>query len=108
MFGKQNGLRIKAEYQVTSDSIALYGLDISPSGDVGQACSLTIESCSETEMLKPMAYIDRPKAQELMDDLYRAGLRPNGGKDSVGAVQATEKHLNDMRAIVASKLKVDL
>ena len=45
-------------------------------------------------------------AQVLIDDLWMAGLRPSEGTGSAGSLAATEKHLNDMRKIVAKKLDV--
>lgn len=41
--------------------------------------------------------------QKLMDDLWKYNFRPTGFNES-----ATQAHLNDMRAIVAEKLKVKL
>jgi hypothetical protein len=46
-------------------------------------------------------------AQVLMDDLWNCGLRPTEGQGSAGSLAATQKHLNDMRMIVANQLKVE-
>lgn len=45
--------------------------------------------------------------QSLMDELWKVGIRP---KDigTAGHLSATQKHLEDMRAIVSSKLEVKL
>jgi hypothetical protein len=40
------------------------------------------------------------QAQDLMDKLWMAGLRPTEGKGSAGALAATERHLKDMRKLV--------
>lgn len=40
------------------------------------------------------------QAQDLMDRLWAAGLRPTEGKGSAGALAATERHLEDMRQLV--------
>lgn len=47
-------------------------------------------------------------AQELMDDLWRCGIRPTEGAGTAGSMAAVQEHLKDMRAIVAKELKVDL
>jgi hypothetical protein len=47
-------------------------------------------------------------AQRLMNQLWQSGLRPNNGEGSVANVEALKQHLNDMRAIVASRLEVKL
>ncbi|PZP97528.1 MAG: hypothetical protein DI587_17165 [Variovorax paradoxus] len=38
-------------------------------------------------------------AQLLMDELWRAGLRPTEGTGSAGSLAATERHLKDMQRI---------
>lgn len=43
------------------------------------------------------------QAQELMDRLYAAGLRPTEQRDSAGVLAATERHLQDMRHLVFEK-----
>lgn len=40
-------------------------------------------------------------AQQLMDELWNVGLRPTDGSGSAGSLAATERHLSDMRALVA-------
>ncbi len=40
------------------------------------------------------------QAQDLMDKLWMAGLRPTEGKGSAGALAATERHLEDMQKLV--------
>jgi hypothetical protein len=48
------------------------------------------------------------EAKNLMDELWQTGVRPSSGEGNAGQLGATEKHLNDMRKIVSSKLEVDL
>lgn len=52
------------------------------------------------------AFIDMRDAQQFMDDLWSAGVRPTDGKDPKGQIAATQRHLEDMRAIAFAKLKV--
>lgn len=40
------------------------------------------------------------EAQALMDQLWKAGLRPTEGSGSAGALAATQNHLADMQRIV--------
>ena len=49
----------------------------------------------------PLITINGTEAQGLMDELWRAGIRPKNGEGSVGQIGATERHLADMRALVA-------
>lgn len=48
----------------------------------------------------PMLTISPDEAQGLMDELWRAGIRPTEGAGSVGQLAATERHLEDMRTLV--------
>jgi hypothetical protein len=49
----------------------------------------------------------RPEeAQNLMDELWRTGLRPTEGTGSAGSLAATERHLKDMQTIVMHTLKI--
>jgi hypothetical protein len=48
----------------------------------------------------PICDLRKDEAQQLMDELWRAGLRPSEGSGSAGSLAATERHLADMRALV--------
>ena len=45
-------------------------------------------------------------AQDLLDDLWRAGIRPSNGEGSVGEIGTIKNHLADMRKIAGNKLKM--
>jgi hypothetical protein len=47
-------------------------------------------------------------AQQLMDELWHVGLRPSEGTGSAGSLAATQRHLHDMRALVAKALSTEL
>ena len=49
--------------------------------------------------------ISHKQAQQLMDELWRCGLRPSEGTGSAGSLAATEKHLKDMREIAMGLLR---
>jgi hypothetical protein len=48
----------------------------------------------------PTAYLNRSMAQQLMDELYRAGVRPTEAADNAGELKGTKAHLADMRRLV--------
>lgn len=54
-----------------------------------------------------LAVLDPTAAQELMDDLWRCGLRPSEGAGSAGALAATERHLADMRSVAFGLLRTN-
>lgn len=49
--------------------------------------------------------LEPSNAQELMDDLWAAGIRPSEGTGSAGSLKATEYHLDDMRNIALTLLE---
>ena len=48
----------------------------------------------------PLLTMPMGSGQKLMDELWRAGLRPTEGTGSAGALAATQAHIQDLRAIV--------
>lgn len=48
----------------------------------------------------PMLRLTKADGQELMDELWRIGLRPTEGSGSAGSLAATERHLKDMQRLV--------
>ncbi|KAA0888709.1 hypothetical protein [Oryzomonas rubra] len=53
----------------------------------------------EGEPCEPTLSLDPGAAQELMDELYRVGIRPTEAVDSTGELNATKYHLEDMRKL---------
>lgn len=53
-----------------------------------------------------LAHLSLDEAQQLMDGLYAAGVRPSEGQGSAGAMKATERHLEDMRSLVFQGMRI--
>ena len=53
-----------------------------------------------TEPIQAPFYLEFRDAQALMDRLWDCGLRPSEGTGSAGSLEATRKHLEDMRTLV--------
>ena len=51
----------------------------------------------------PTLSISMTEAQVLIDSLWDCGLRPSEGSGSAGQLDATQKHLEDMRTLVFKK-----
>jgi hypothetical protein len=49
---------------------------------------------------EPTLSLRQDEAQQLMDELWRVGLRPSEGTGSAGAMAAVQAHLADMRTLV--------
>lgn len=72
---------------------------------VALADPMTLTVKTEEELmcrLEPTMRLRPDEAQQFMDELWRAGIRPTEGAGSVGQMAATEKHLEDMRRLVFS------
>lgn len=52
----------------------------------------------------PFLRLELSEAQELMDALWTAGLRPTEGRGSAGAMDATQKHLADLQRVAFTLL----
>lgn len=70
------------------------------------ADALTLTKSDRFTYVEPSVRLSEEQAQKLTNDLWIAGYRPSSGAPSTGQIEATNKHLNDMRRIVESKLKV--
>lgn len=69
--------------------------------------SFAIREVEAGEFVSPAFVLSEEEAQNMMDSLWQAGVRPKdvGGP---GELSALHQHLGDMRAIVANRLKIDL
>jgi hypothetical protein len=56
-------------------------------------------------MIEPMMRLEIQEAQQLMDELWRCGLRPTEGTGSAGSLAATERHLKDMQTVAFGVLR---
>ena len=70
------------------------------------AKTVTLEEMKPGEYCEPTMSIKHKEAQQLIDELWQAGLRPTEGTGSAGSLKATERHLEDMRKIAFNKLKI--
>jgi len=62
---------------------------------------------SRGEIREPSLKLTEDQAQGLMNDLWRSGLRPKGNKNVEEELNAINSHLEDMRQIAFSRLKID-
>lgn len=60
---------------------------------------ITWEKADPGLVSEPMMELGMEEAQQLMDELWKCGLRPTEGAGSAGAMAATQKHLEDMRTL---------
>lgn len=69
-------------------------------GSVAVALPLTMATLvQQYQPTDPFLRLDMGHAQQLMDELWKCGLRPTEGTGSAGALAATQAHLEDMRRL---------
>ena len=107
MYKDNLGFKIRASKREYATGIGLAAI-FDDGKTISIAEPLTMKEHEENTFIREFAQLSNSAAQLLMDDLWQAGLRPSEGTGSAGSLKATEKHLEDMRKIVAEKLKVQL
>ena len=93
-----NGIEIIARQRIEQASGSIKTMTIS---------EVKLEEASELAEVRPVCILDNNAAQELMDSLWDAGIRPTNGSGSAGALAATQNHLEDMRALVRHLSKME-
>jgi hypothetical protein len=58
------------------------------------------------QLPEPLLRFDTSTAQGLMDELWKAGIRPTEGAGSAGSMAAALEHLKDMRRIAFHQLGI--
>ena len=69
-------------------------------GVVYLAQPLVMTQTAPDQETQPFMRLGPNHAQQLMDELYRCGVRPTEGAGSVGQLGAVQSHLSDMRRLV--------
>ena len=94
-------MKVRADSRPWSDEIELrLGMERNGARLYSIARPLVFEDIPEGARVDPFVTVDVNVAQDLMDELWRCGLRPREGTGSAGSLAATERHLNDMRRLV--------
>lgn len=103
-------LLVKQDYGFSTDDLAFLLKLKKPGGVtmIGQPVTM-VEHPGEggfRSHVKPSFTLSYDAAQELMDALYSAGIRPRQARDHATTVDAINKHLTDMRAIAFGMLEM--
>lgn len=67
---------------------------------------VVMEPIGAGEMADPFMRLKPADAQQLLDELWRCGIRPSQEQGSTGQAAAMQSHLEDMRTIAFHTLKV--
>lgn len=77
-----------------------------PDGKLAVWTAITVEVRDGGDYVPPLVQLKEANAQALIDELWRAGLRPSD-IGSAGHLAATKLHLEDMQAIAMALLRRD-
>jgi hypothetical protein len=97
--------KVWARTEPWSNSVALLVKETTRDGAL-RIGKLILEPANDNEHIEPTVRLDRDDAQVLMDELWNCGLRPTEGSGSAGSLAATQRHLEDLRAIAFHKLGI--
>lgn len=101
-------LEARAEYVLMRDVVEIYLFEKQQAtGRTWVARDVQLHEQEAGMFTGPAFQLRNAEAQVLMDDLWRAGLRPTGGAGSAGSFRAVEKHLDDMRTIAFKTLGIE-
>lgn len=98
------GLRLSAERSVPMQAFALYLWVDDRAGRVDPGKTLvgtnvTLETVEVGTFERPLLYMPDEAAQQLMDDLWNAGVRPANVRSMSEIVEAKEAHIQDLRNV---------
>ncbi len=98
-------LQARARFEPYEGLVSIHLYQDSATGGKSFVSSLTLEETPVGGFApEPALRLTEAAAQQLMDDLYREGIRPKNEQDARGIAS----HLSDMRKIVSAKLGIDL
>jgi hypothetical protein len=99
-------LQLFAQRDIVSKTVQLF-VHRSSGGPLGNqiALPLTFSPMVEGQKIDPTLGLSFEEAQSLMDELYRAGMRPSE-EGSPGEINALRNHLKDLKDIVGALLEL--
>lgn len=96
-------MKFGAQRNIYHDGVALYACKFTTAGRMDVATNLVMSEMPEGSFTEPFLRLTNQEAQELANELYAAGIHPTQAAGSAGQLDATRKHLEDMRALVFKK-----
>jgi hypothetical protein len=93
-------IEVLAERPMYGQNVRLLFMVRNRDGEAWMGQPMTWRKLGDAEVLvsgEETATLRPKEAQLLMDELWRCGVRPSNGAGNTGELQATQKHLDDMR-----------
>lgn len=99
---KQQGFRCVAERHHFGQTVSIYMVQETLTHvSVAQPIQMMSVPKEDVSTFPALMSMSMGMAQELMDSLWQAGLRPSEGTGSAGALKATQDHIKDLRDQIA-------
>lgn len=100
--------RVRAQLNLALHVVSLYIAQTSGDGRHSQVLTPSIGWCDVEpgEAWGPTLDVEPEALQELVDDLWRMGIRPTEGKVSDRTLQAQEEHIKSLREVSAHLLEL--
>ena len=102
MLNKGGKLRSGVERNISNNSIDLYLIIEAHNKQDNRAIAteFILETVQEGEMYSPIVQFTLEEAQQLMDELWRVGVKPTNGAGSNATFDAIHAHLVDLQRLV--------
>ncbi len=97
-----NRLRLKCQYDMSQDALMflLCELDFMSQFMTAIAEPVVMKKKEEGVVMHPTFHLSMEAAQQLMDQLWRCGIRPKDAEGTVGTLAAKEEHIKDLRKML--------
>src|SRR3990167_8536848 len=83
-----------------------YTVYMKANGMIVTDLKITVDNSKDpTAYVSPPLVLDEHSAQNLLQELWNAGVRPNNGEGTSAQVDSLKYHLEDMRKLVFNHLK---
>jgi len=101
-------LEWRAENRIWTDSIELVAFQRGEGKRGVVSTEFTIKEIEDGYLIdEPTLRLVGDEAQQIMNELWRVGIRPKDGSGAVAHTEAISAHLADMRTIAFNRLKID-
>lgn len=94
------------EFRLERTPFSSFGIELRARSDNGFLNPVSFSDVEDGMIIPPALSMKPGDAQQLMDELWRCGIRPTEGSGSAGSLAATQSHLEDMKKIAFKQLGI--
>ncbi len=73
---------------------------------VGQPTEIMMIQSDPGTLMQPTLSVHPEEAQQIMNELWRIGIRPKNGAGAIAHTESLQSHLEDLRTIAFHALKI--